>query len=146
MSNIKHSSGFTFVEILLVVAIISILAAMVVPKLVGRTDEARVAAARADIDANLSAALDLYEVDTGSYPKTDEGLEALMTKPTDPKVARRWKGAYLKKKPLDPWGNPYAYRFPGTNGEMYDLYSFGKDGNEGGGDDITNWDEDTSEY
>ena len=71
MSNIKHSSGFTFVEILLVVAIISILAAMVVPKLVGRTDEARVAAARADIDANLSAALDLYEVDTGSYPKTD---------------------------------------------------------------------------
>src|SRR3989338_8690927 len=117
MINLKNKcSGFTFVEILLVVAIIGILAAMVIPRLVGRSDEARTVAARADIDANLASALDLYEVDTGSHPKNEQGLEVLMTRPLDPKIAARWKGPYIKKRPLDPWGNPYVYRFPGAHG------------------------------
>lgn len=137
--NFKNKSGFTLVELMLVVVIISILAAMVVPRLMGRSDQAREAAARADIEANLASALDLYEVDTGTYPKTEEGLDALMTAPSNPKISKRWKGPYIKKKPLDPWGNPYVYKFPDTHGSGYDLYSYGKDGNEGGGDDITNW-------
>ena len=135
----KNRAGFTLVELMLVVIIISILVAMVVPRLMGRTDQAREAAARADIEANLSSALDLYEADTGTYPKTEEGLDALMTKPSNPQAAKRWKGPYIKKKPADPWGNPYVYQFPGTHGSGYDLYSSGKDGNEGGGDDITSW-------
>ena len=135
----KNQEGFTLVELMLVVIIISILVAMVVPRLMGRSDQAREAAARADIEANLASALDLYEVDTGLFPKTDQGLDALMNKPSNSQIAKRWKGPYLKKKPLDPWGNPYIYKFPGDHGSSYDLYSYGKDGGEGGGDDITSW-------
>ena len=135
----RKDRGFTLVELMLVVIIISILVAMVVPRLMGRSDQARAAAARADIEANLASALDLYEVDTGSYPKTEMGLEALLTAPSDPKVSKRWKGPYIKKKSLDPWGNAYVYKFPGSHSSGYDLYSYGKDGNEGGTDDITNW-------
>ena len=135
-------SGFTLVELMLVVIIISILVAMVVPRLMGRSDQAREAAAKADIDANLASALDMYEIDTGHYPKSDEGLQALSSKPTDPKVAARWKGPYVKKRPMDPWGNAYVYQYPGAHGDGYDLYSYGKDGSEGGGDDITSWDKD----
>jgi len=126
--------GFTLVELMLVVIIIGILVAMVMPRLAGRTEQARVAAAKADIEANIGAALDLYEVDNGAYP---DRMEYLMQKPSN---AISWRGPYLKKKPVDPWGNVYVYRYPGTHGD-YDLYSFGKDGVEGGGDDITNWDE-----
>ncbi len=136
----RNDSGFTLVELMLVVIIISILVAMVVPRLMGRSDQAREAAAKADIEANLASALDLYEIDTGHYPKTDDGLQALTAKPSDPKIGGRWKGPYIKKKPMDPWGNPYVYKFPGSHGDGYDLYSLGKDSSEGGGDDITNWD------
>lgn len=126
--------GFTLVELMLVVIIIGVLVAMVAPRLAGRSEQAKAAAAKADIEANLSSALDLYEIDNGVYP---ERLEDLMVKPSN---AANWKGPYLKKKPLDPWGNPYVYKYPGTHGD-YDLASYGRTGSEGGSDEINNWDE-----
>ena len=126
----ESKKGFTLVELMLVVIIIGTLIAMVMPRLAGRTEEAKRTAARADIEANLASALDLYEIDHGSYP---ESLDALMEK-------KDGKGPYIKKKPIDPWGNPYKYAAPGAHGD-YDLSSFGKDGvdNSGEGDDVTNW-------
>jgi len=122
--------GFTLVELMLVVIILGVLVAMVMPRLAGRTEEAKRAAAKADIEANISSALDLYEIDHGAYP---DSLDQLMEK-------KEGKGPYLKKRPIDPWGHPYVYKFPGTHGD-YDLSSNGKDGAEGGGDDIANWEQ-----
>lgn len=130
----RDKKGFTLVELMLVVIIIGILVAMVAPRLAGRSEQAKRAAARADIEANLASALDLYEIDNGTYP---EKLDDLMVKPSN---ALNWKGPYLRKKPLDPWGNPYAYKYPGTRGD-YDLVSYGKSGAEGAGDEINNLDE-----
>lgn len=138
---IKKSKAFTLIEIMLVVIIIGILAAMVIPNLSGRGEQARRAAAKADIESNLSTALDLYELDNGRYPATDQGLIALIQKPTAPPEPKSWNGPYLKKKkiPDDPWGRAYVYVFPGThNTDSYDLSSLGPDGAEGT-DDITNW-------
>lgn len=129
--------GFTLVELMLVVIIIGVLVSMVVPRLVGRSEEARISAAKADIHANVSVALDLFELDNGHYPSTEEGLSALREKPAS---ATNWKGPYIKRKPVDPWGNQYAYASPGKHNSDYDIYSYGPDGAEGGGDDITNWD------
>ncbi|MDP2920769.1 MAG: type II secretion system major pseudopilin GspG [Candidatus Omnitrophota bacterium] len=127
----KSKKGFTLIELMLVVIIIGVLVSMVVPRLVGRSEEARVAAAKADINANISVALDLYELDNGKYP---ESLAALLTK------TAAGKGPYLKKEPLDPWGKRYMYKSPGEHGD-YDLYSYGPDGVEGGGDDVTSWED-----
>ena len=132
----RHKQGFTLIEIMLVVIILGVLAAMVVPKLTGRSDEARRSVAKTDIDSNIALAIDLYDVDVGSYP---ESLEDLLRAPGE---VTNWKGPYLKKQPLDPWGRAYVYHYPGDHNEDgYDLLSTGKDGTEGSADDIVNWEE-----
>ena len=139
--NIDSKRGFSLIEILLVVVIIGVLAAMVVPNLAGKGKKARLSAARADIEANLGTALDLYELDVGSYPTTDQGLKALIVRPSSGAAADQWGGPYLKKKavPLDPWKNDYVYVSPGThNTDSYDLSSLGPDGIESK-DDVVNW-------
>ncbi len=136
----KTQRAFTLIELMLVMVIIGALAAMVVPRLVGRSEEARVTAARADIKGNLSLALRLYEVDVGRYPTTEQGLEALLTKPHSPPVPDNWKGPYIEQDPLDPWQRPYVYHYPGSHPPRdYDLLSLGPDGKEGT-NDVTNWD------
>ena len=131
--------GFTLIELMLVIVIIGALAAMVVPRLAGRSEEARVGAARADIKGNLSLALRLYELDNGRYPTTDQGLEALLKKPASPPSPQNWKGPYIEQEPLDPWGRLYQYRFPGSHPPRdYDLLSLGPDGTASE-DDIGNW-------
>jgi general secretion pathway protein G len=129
--------GFTLVELLLVLVILAVLASVVVPKLTKRSEQARVAAATTDI-ANLGTALDAFEIDTGRYPTSEEGMRALMEQPGN---VKDWRGPYLKRLVLnDPWGNPYVYHCPGQhNTSGYDLCSFGPDGQEGGTDDIDNW-------
>ncbi|MFC1807540.1 type II secretion system major pseudopilin GspG [Candidatus Omnitrophota bacterium] len=135
--------GFTLIELMLVVVIISVLAAMVVPRLVGRSQEARIAAAGADIESNLAVVLGLYELDNGVFPSTEQGLAALRVKPSGSPNPPNWKGPYIRKIPKDPWGNPYAYTCPGTNNTQdYDLYSYGPDGIESP-DDINNWEEES---
>jgi general secretion pathway protein G len=127
--------GFTLIELLLVMVIIAVLAAVVVPKFVGRSEQARITRAKADISI-LGLSLNSMEIDTGRYPTT---LEGLVTAPAT--NADEWHGPYIERGvPSDPWKRPYIYRYPGqhnTNG--FDLYSVGPDGQEGGGDDIDNW-------
>jgi len=134
----RRNKGFTLIELMLVVIIIGVLVSMVMPRLTGRTQQAKIAAAKADIEANVALALDLFEVDNGRYPSSEEGLEALLKEPSS---VENWNGPYLKKKkkPADPWGNPYIYKSPGThNMQDYDLQSYGPDGVESE-DDINNW-------
>lgn len=139
--EMSKQSGFTLIELMLVIIIIGALAAMIMPSFVGRSEQARVTAAQADIEANLAIALDLYELDNGSYPTTEQGITALWMKPATPPIPQNWNGPYVKKPVVnDAWGNSYVYTCPGIhNTETYDLMSCGKDGVEGGGDDITNW-------
>lgn len=130
--------AFTLIELMLVVIIIGILSAMVVPRLAGRSEQARIQAAKADINSSLPLALDLYEMDIGKYP---ESLDYLRVRPPGSE-AQNWRGPYLKKKPLDPWGRPYMYKSPGEhNTESYDLYSTGSDGQANTADDVVNWGE-----
>lgn len=134
----RPRGGFTLIELLLVVVIIGILAAIVVPKLAGRSEDARIAAAKADLKT-LAGALDRYEVDSGRFPTTEQGLAALLVKPSSAPEPKSWKGPYIdgRELPKDPWGNPYLYRFPGErNTQGYDLYSAGPDGQPGTEDDI----------
>jgi general secretion pathway protein G len=125
--------AFTLVEMLLVITIIGILAALVIPKMVGRSEQARQAAAHADL-SSIKTALDAYEVDNGFYPKS---LQDLIQQPGN---ARNWHGPYLDNLPVDPWGNPYVYAYPGRhNPSGFDLSSVGPDGKAGTDDDIGNW-------
>ena len=123
--------GFTLIEIMVVVVIMGILAALVVPKLMGRADDARIVAAKQDI-ATVMQSLKLYKLDNQRYPTTEQGLQAMIAKPATGPAANGWKtGGYLDKLPKDPWGNPYQYLSPGINGEI-DVISLGGDGQPGG--------------
>ncbi|HEY0633887.1 MAG TPA: type II secretion system major pseudopilin GspG [Gammaproteobacteria bacterium] len=137
----RQQRGFTLIEIMVVVVILGILAAVVVPKVMDRPDAARVAKAQQDIRA-IGGALDLYKLDNYNYPSTDQGLEALVSKPSGSPEARNWKqGGYLPSTPKDPWGNEYQYLSPGSHGEV-DIYTLGADGRPGGegyNADIGNW-------
>ena len=133
-----HRSGFTLIEIMLVVIIIAALAAMVVPRLSGRSEQAKKAIAHADIDSHIATALKLYELDNGNFPTTSQGLDALIKESHTGPAPNNWNGPYLDKKPIDPWGNPYIYKSPGEHRKDYDLSSKGKDLNSED-DDIVNW-------
>ncbi|MEY3571388.1 MAG: type secretion system protein GspG [Pseudomonadota bacterium] len=137
--RLRH--GFTLVELMVVVVIMGVLAALVVPRLMGRTDDARVLAAKQDIDT-FTQALKLYRLDNQRYPSTEQGLQALITKPTIAPIPPNWKtGGYIDRLKLDPWGLAYQYQMPGTRGEV-DVFSYGADGIPGGVDinaDIGSW-------
>lgn len=134
--------GFTLLEVMVVVAILGILAALVVPKIISRPDEARVIAAKQDI-ASLTQALKLYRLDNQRYPTTEQGLQALVVKPVVSPLPLSWKaGGYVERLPRDPWGHPYQYLNPGLRGEI-DVFSLGADGAPGGEGhdaDIGSWD------
>ena len=139
--NQRRQGGFTLIEIMVVVVILGILAAVVVPRIMDRPDQARITKAKQDIRA-LEAALNLYRLDNFRYPTTDQGLEALVSKPTSSPEPKNWKsGGYLDRLPKDPWSNPYQYLNPGEHGD-FDLYTLGADGSPGGegiNADIGNW-------
>ena len=134
--NKSHLAGFTLTELMLVVVIIGILAALVIPKIAGSGERARITAANTDIKSGIKSALDQFEIDNGHYPKN---LQELITPPSN---AKNWHGPYFDppKLPIDPWGNPYIYYYPGKhNQNSYDLLSAGPDNKEGTDDDIGNW-------
>lgn len=143
VSTKKRSRGFTLIEIMIVVVIIGILAAIVVPRITDRTDQAKITRVKADI-RRIEGALNLYRLDNHRYPTSDEGLAALVEKPAD---APAWKeGGYLDRIPKDPWGNEYQYLNPGTHSTI-DIFSLGADGAQGGegsNADIGNWNIDES--
>ncbi|MCU7892566.1 MAG: type II secretion system major pseudopilin GspG [Candidatus Thiodiazotropha sp. (ex Ustalcina ferruginea)] len=134
---VRNINGFTLIEVMVVVVILSILAAIVVPKIMDRPEQARITKAKSDIRA-LEASLNLYRLDNMIYPTTDQGLEALVSEPTDSPEPRNWKeGGYLDRLPVDPWGNPYLFLNPGTHGSI-DIYSAGLD-LQSIEDDLGNW-------
>ena len=140
----KDQKGFTLLEIIVVVFILSLLVAIVAPKIIGRTDDARITDAKVQIK-NLETALKLFKLDNGFYPSTEQGLQALIEQPTTGQIPQKYReGGYLEQKkiPLDPWGNPYIYISPGVYGD-FDILCYGADGREGGegkNADIKSWD------
>ncbi|MCU1725698.1 type II secretion system major pseudopilin GspG [Pseudomonas sp. 7P_10.2_Bac1] len=144
MNTLRKSTqrGFTLIEIMVVVVIIGVLGAIVVPQFMSRPDQAKVTAAHTDIQA-ISTALEMYRLDTFNYPSTQQGLEALVTRPSGTPLAKNWNPqGYLKSLPVDPWGTPYQYLNPGTHSAGYDVFSLGADGVQGGegyAADIGNW-------
>jgi general secretion pathway protein G len=136
----RRSRGFTLIEIMVVVIILGILAAIVAPNVIGRIDDAQITRVQGDL-RGIEQALNMYRLDNYQYPTTEQGLEALVKKPADPGI-RNWKtGGYIARLPKDPWGNEYLYLNPGNHGEV-DIYTLGRDGRPGGEDldaDIGNW-------
>jgi general secretion pathway protein G len=140
MHKRRAQSGFTLLEIIVVVAIIAILAAYIAPKVAGRVDDARISKAKSDIRV-LESSLELYKLDNFVYPSSDQGLEALVNKPSGTELKNWRDGGYIKKLNKDPWGNEYQYQYPGSNGE-FDVFSLGADaavGGTGEAADIGNW-------
>ncbi|HLW23598.1 MAG TPA: type II secretion system major pseudopilin GspG [Steroidobacteraceae bacterium] len=127
----KQQSGFTLIEIMVVVVILAVLGALVVPKIIENVDKARVTRAQSDI-RGIETALDLYRLDNFKYPTTEQGLQALVTQPNDPTITNWRAGGYLPSLPKDPWGNTYQYQSPGADGRDYDIISYGRDGKPGG--------------
>ncbi len=137
----RSTSGFTLIEILVVVVILGILAAIVVPRVMERPAEARIVRVKQDLQG-VATALSMYKLDNHRYPSSEQGLQALVAKPSGSPEAPNWKGPYLDRLPKDPWDHPYQYQQPGQHGDV-DIYSYGADGRPGGdGDDadIGNWD------
>jgi general secretion pathway protein G len=135
-TSLRRDAAFTLIELLVVIIILAILAAVVIPRVISRTEDARLAKATADI-STIDGVLENYKLDTGNYPTADEGLQALVTNVAN---SERWNGPYIKNTvPMDPWGNPYGYRIPGENGPDYDIFSAGPDKQAGTQDDIGNW-------
>lgn len=141
-NNRRRAAGFTLIEVMVVVVILGILAAIIVPKVMDKPDQARITKARQDIRA-VESSLNLYKLDNYVYPTTDQGLEALVKKPSTTPIPPHWKDSgYLERMPVDPWGHPYQYLNPGVHGTI-DIYSLGADGQPGGDGinaDIGNWD------
>ncbi len=141
---VRNNRGFTLIEIMVVIVILSLLAVLVGPKIIGRSDDAKVADVKVQI-RNIETGLKLYKLDSGIFPSTEQGLEALVVKPTSGTIPKNWKGeGYLESKsiPKDPWGNPYIYLSPSEHGD-YELCSEGADGVKGGDGknaDICSWD------
>jgi len=136
-----RARGFTLIEIMVVVIIIGLLAAVIVPQVISKVDEARVAKAKQDIQS-LETALTMFRLDNSKYPTTEQGLASLVTQPTDPSIKHWRAGGYLQRISKDPWGNDYQYVYPGSHGKEYDLFSMGADGAPGGEGldaDIGNW-------
>ena len=127
----QRQRGFTLIEIMVVVVILAVLGALVVPKILENVDKARVTRAQSDIRA-IQTALDLYRLDNFKYPTTEQGLQALVTQPTDPTITNYRSGGYLSSLPKDPWNNLYQYASPGAGGRDYDITSYGRDGKPGG--------------
>lgn len=141
--RMRRQAGFTLIEIMVVIVILGLLAALVVPKLVGRTEEAKRTQTRVQIK-NIQQAMELFKLDNGFFPSTDQGLEALVRMPEAGRIAKNYrKGGYLERVPKDPWGNPFVYVSPGQNAD-YDISSYGADGVPGGeaeDADVNSWDE-----
>jgi general secretion pathway protein G len=137
----RRARGFTLIEIMVVVIIIGLLAAVIVPTVVSKVDDAKIAKAKQDIQS-LEAALSMYYLDNSKYPTNEQGLTALVQQPTDPSIKHWRPGGYLERVSKDPWGNPYLYALPGSHNKQYDLYTLGADqqpGGEGVNADIGNW-------
>lgn len=143
----KQTYAFTLIEIMLVIIIIGILTAIVGTRFTGKTTQARIAATKAEINGTIAMALDLYELDAGSFPNTSQSLKALIEKPSTPPEPNSWKGPYLKKSvmPKDQWNHEYIYKSPGDHNQDYDLSSMGPDGVAGNEDDINNWDKEENQ-
>lgn len=140
MQTSKRLSGFTLIEVMVVVVILGILASIIIPKIMDKPDEARVVKAKSDI-RNIESSLEIYRLDNYVYPTTDQGLDALVNKPSSNPPPPHWK-QYLDRLPMDPWGHPYQYLNPGTHGGSVDIWSYGADGQPGGDGinaDIGNW-------
>jgi general secretion pathway protein G len=143
IKNMHRTGGFTLIELMVVIVILGILAGLIVPRIMGRPDEARQLKAKIQIES-LETAIKLYKLDNGAYPSTDQGLDALVSAPDTPPVPQKWRdGGYLEKGkvPIDPWGNRFVYLSPGVHGD-YDISSYGADGVSGGegkNADINSW-------
>ncbi|MBX3345521.1 MAG: type II secretion system major pseudopilin GspG [Nitrospira sp.] len=143
IERLGRCGGFSFIEVMIVVVILAILATLLIPRVMGRTEDAKRAAAKAQI-SNIESALQLYKLDNGNFPSTEQGLKALVERPASGPAASNWKaGGYLPKVPVDPWGAPYKYTVPSPQGAEFEVLSFGADGMSGGDGknaDIVSWD------
>ena len=143
VDRLQGCNGFSFIEVMIVVVILAILATLLIPRVMGRTEDAKRAATKAQI-ANMESALQLYKLDNGNVPSTEQGLKALVERPSSGPAAPNWKaGGYLPKVPVDPWGFPYKYTTPSNQGGEFEIISFGADGTPGGegkNADIVSWD------